>query len=215
VSDSAVVRSAPSSTEGQVVRRLASGSPVQILGVVKGERLVVGDQDWPMAQQSWTDNWYQVDGGYIYSGFVYIPRAGEGSPFDRSGTRSIQVNTATQTLQAMIGGEVVFSAPVTTGKDGFDTPKGRYTVGGGGRVVNETMTSSQAGINNPAEQYNVKNVLVTQYFDGAGDALHLNYWQPEGVFGAARTSHGCVGLLIHDAQWLWFFASGGVTLEIT
>jgi len=103
---------------------------------------------------------------------------------------------------------------VTTGKPDFDTPKGRYTVGAWGRVQNETMTSSQAAINDPAEAYNVKNVLFTQYFDGAGDALHLNYWQPESVFGTARTSHGCVGLYIHDAQWLWMFASGGVPLEI-
>jgi hypothetical protein len=76
------------------------------------------------------------------------------------------------------------------------------------------MTSGQAAIDDPAEAYNVKNVLYTQYFDSLGDALHLNYWQPDGVFGSARTSHGCVGLYIHDAQWLWLFTQGGVRLEI-
>ena len=67
------------------------------------------------------------------------------------------------------------------------------------------MTSAHAAINDPAEEYHVKNVLYIQYFDRAGCALHLNYWQPDSVFGAYPTSHGCVGLRLHDAQWLWLF----------
>lgn len=208
------LRSTPT-TEGAVVRRLGNLEEVQILGAVKGERFVVGDQDWPMAYQSWTDTWYRIEGGYVYSAFVFVPRAGEGSPFTRGGARAIEVDIRTQTLRALVGGQVIFSAAVTTGKPGYETPAGKFTVGSWGRVANETMTSGQAAINDPAESYHVKNVLYTQYFDGEGNALHLNYWQPEGVFGAARTSHGCVGLLIHDAQWLWFFAQGGVSLTIS
>lgn len=166
-----------------------------------------------MAYQSWSDNWYQVEGGYVYSAFVFVPRAGEAWPLAREGTRSILVDIASQTLYAYVGQAVVYTAAVTTGKAGYETPKGRYTVGGW-RVQNETMTSGQAAINDPAEAYHVKNVLFTQYFDTLGDALHLNYWQPEGVFGNVPTSHGCVGLFIHDAQWLWMFTNGGVTLEI-
>ncbi len=214
VGDGVAVRSAPSTATGQVVRTLANQTEVQIRGAVKGERWVVGDQTWAMAYQSWTDTWYQLDDGYVYSAFVFVPRPGEGSPFDRGGARSIQVDIASQKLQAFIGGEVVFTASVTTGKNGYDMPAGAFTVGAWGRVANEKMTSGQAAIDDPAEAYDVRNVLYTQYFDGSGDALHLNYWQPESVFGAARTSHGCVGLLIHDAQWLWLFAAGGVPLKI-
>lgn len=210
----AEVRSAPTTADGRVVARLGNMAPVQIRGAVRGERFVVGDQTWPMAPHDWTNLWYQVDGGYIYSAYVFVPGAGEGNPLGRGGERAIQVDIASQTLTAYLGGRPVFAADVTTGKPGFDTPPGRYTVGAWGRVANETMTSGQAAINDPIEEYHVKNVLYTQYFSGAGDALHLNYWQPERVFGAARTSHGCVGLLLHDAQWLWLFAAGGVPLEI-
>lgn len=213
IGDGVLVRSMPSTTEGQVVRRLGHLQEIQVLGAVRGERWIVGDQTWPMAQQSWTDTWYRVDGGYVYSAYVFIPRAGETSPFVR-GAKRIEVDVRAQKLSVLVGEQVVWTAPVTTGKPGYETPPGRYTVGAWGRVANETMTSSQAAINDPAEQYHVKNVLYTQYFDGAGDALHLNYWQPESVFGAARTSHGCVGLQIHDAQWLWLFAAGGVRLDI-
>lgn len=213
IGDGVLVRSLPSTKDGEAVRRLANLQELQLLGAVKGERWIVGDQDWPMAYQSWSNIWYKVDGGYVYSAFVFIPRPGESSPFVR-GTRSIRVDIRTQTLRAFVGDQVVYTAPVTTGKDEYDTPTGRFTVGSWGRVANETMTSSQAGITNPAEQYNVKNVLFTQYFDNLGDALHLNYWQPESVFGTTRTSHGCVGLLVHDAQWVWLFTQGGVPLVI-
>jgi lipoprotein-anchoring transpeptidase ErfK/SrfK len=195
------------------VARLANLQEVNVLRAVKGERWIVGDQDWPMAYQSWTDTWYQVEGGYIYSAFVFIPKAGEASPFIRTTDRWIEVDLKTQTLRALVGDRPIFFAAVTTGKDGYETPPGRYTVGNW-RVANETMTSGQAAISDPAEAYHVKNVLYTQYFDTLGDALHLNYWQPESVFGAVRTSHGCVGLYLHDAQWLWFFTQGGVRLEI-
>ena len=214
IGDGVAVRSAPSTKEGRVVASLGNLAQVQILGAVKGERWVVGDQDWPMVPHSWTDTWYQVDGGYVYSAYVFIPTANEGSPFDRSAERSVQVDIRTQTLRAFVGERVVFTAAVTTGKNGFETPPGRYTVGAWGRVANETMTSGQAGINDEAEAYHVKNVLFTQYFDALGDALHLNYWQPESLFGNTRTSHGCVGLFLHDAQWLWLFTQGGVRLVI-
>ncbi len=213
IGEGVTVREQPT-TQSAVVRYLRNLQEVELQGAVKGERWIVGDQTWPMAYQSWTDTWYKVDGGYVYSAFVFVPRPGEASPFLRTGARSIHVDLRTQTLRAFVGDQVVFTAPVTTGKDGFETPRGRFTVGAWGRVANERMTSSQAGIDNPEERYDVRNVLYTQYFDGAGDALHLNYWQPESVFGAVRTSHGCVGLLLHDAQWLWLFTQGGVPLII-
>lgn len=207
------VRSKPTTKEGEVVARLNHLQEVEILGTVKGERWVVGDQDWPMAYQSWTDSWHRVKDGYIYSAYVFVARPGEGSPFARTGERRVEVDISTQTLRALIGEQVVYAAAVTTGKNGYETPKGRYTVGGW-RVPNETMTSAQAAINEPEEEYHVKNVLYTQYFDNSGNALHLNYWQPDSVFGTTRTSHGCVGLRIHDAQWLWLFTLGGVRLDI-
>lgn len=57
-------------------------------------------------------------------------------------------------------------------------------------------------------------MLFTQYFDRNGNALHLNYWRPESVFGTTPTSHGCIGLLLHDAQWFWLFGEPGMRVEI-
>ncbi|MFN8558170.1 MAG: L,D-transpeptidase [Dehalococcoidia bacterium] len=71
------------------------------------------------------------------------------------------------------------------------------------RVANETMTSASLNITDPDDQYVLKDVLYTQYFTWVGHALHLNYWQPDSVFGAERTSHGCVGLRLADAEFRW------------
>jgi hypothetical protein len=210
---SAVVQAGPS-TQSAVVARLRYEQQLTLLGKVRGERIVVGDQAWPMAIQDWSNTWYKVDGGYVYAAYVWVPRPGELLPEQLGpGERWVSVDLAIQKATLMVGSTAVYTAPVTTGKPGFETPTGHWRVGY--QVLNETMTSAQAGINNPAEQYDVHNVLYTQYFDNAGDALHLNYWQPESVFGSERTSHGCVGLYIQDAQYFWLFGQVGMRVEIT
>ena len=212
VSSSAVVRSGPTS-QSAVVGRLAYLQQLTLEAKVRGERFVVGDQVWPMAIQDWSNLWYQVDGGYVYAAFVWIPRSGEVIPANLpSGEHWVDVNLGTQTARAMIGDTSGVHGPNYLRQAGYDTPAGHWRVNY--QVVNETMTSGQAGINDPAEHYDVHNVLFTQYFDGDGDALHLNYWQPAGVFGQTRTSHGCVGPYIQDAQYLWMFGQAGMRVEI-
>lgn len=209
------VRSAPSMATGTTVATLADHQSIVILNEVRGQRWVVGDQTWPMAFQDWSNLWYQINGGYVYAGFVYIPRPGElGFLQSPVAARWVDVDLSTQTARAMVGNQAVFTAAVTTGKDGYETPAGMHTIEPWGRKFNETMTSAQAGIKAPSEQYDVHNVLYTQYFDTAGDALHLNYWQPASTFGAARTSHGCVGMMLHDAQFFWLFATPGMRVNI-
>lgn len=209
------VRSVPSLQSGTTVRTLTDRDPVVILREVRGERFVVGDQTWPMATQEWTDRWYLVDGGYVYAGFIYVPRPSElDSISDHSGAHWVDVDVSKQTATAMVGDRAVHVAAATTGKPGFRTPPGEHVIPSWGRKFSETMTSSQAAIQDPAEQYNVQNVLYTQYFDDAGDALHLNYWQPDGVFGSQASSHGCVGLELHDAQYFWLFAGAGTRVMV-
>lgn len=213
--DGVAVRSEPTTQGNNIVRRLRNLQEVTVLGAVRGEQWIVGDQDWPMVPHQWTRTWYQVDGGYIYSAHVFMPDPNAASPFIRTNAeRRIDVSLSKQMLTVYVGQEPIYTARVTTGKPGYETPVGTYRMWPGGRVLNETMTSGQAAITDPAEQYHVKNVLYTQYFDALGDALHLNYWQPEYVFGAQPTSHGCVGLFLQDAPWLWLFVQSGTTLVI-
>jgi lipoprotein-anchoring transpeptidase ErfK/SrfK len=123
--------------------------------------------------------------------------------------RWVEVDLSDQVARAMVGGQVWHTAYVTTGKDGWETPVGEFRIGY--RVYDETMTSASIG----AEEYYVlEHVLFTQYFTNEGHALHLNYWRPDSVFGAARTSHGCVGMRYADAEFFWHFATNGTRVVI-
>jgi len=126
-----------------------------------------------------------------------------------AGERWVLVDLSDQTVRAMVGGEVWHTAYVTTGKDGWETPVGEFTIGY--RVYDETMTSASIG----AEEYYVlEHVMYTQYFTNEGHALHLNYWRPDSVFGNERTSHGCVGMRWADAEFFWDFAGYGTRVVI-
>ena len=126
----------------------------------------------------------------------------------------VDVNVSTQTATAMIGNRAVYTALVSTGQPAFPSPLGTHAIEKDGRLAVERMTATQAGYTAGQASYDVERVLFTQYYDRGGDALHLNYWRPDEVFGRTATSHGCVGMQIHDAQYLWLFGSAGMRVEI-
>ena len=45
------------------------------------------------------------------------------------GARRLEVDKATQRLQAFVGEQAVFTTEVSTGKTGYETPTGRFWVG--------------------------------------------------------------------------------------
>ncbi len=210
------VRSEPS-TKGSVVKTLKDQDHVQIDRAVEGENVLVGNQTWPSTIPPWTRLWYRLtDGTFVYAAFVFFLLPNEESPLTdpRGEERWIDVNVTTQTASAMIGARAIHTAPVSTGSPQFPSPLGTHHIEKDGRLPVERMTATQAGYTPGQAVYDVENVLFTQYYDRNGDALHLNYWRPESVFGHTPTSHGCVGLLPHDAQYFWLFGAPGMRVEI-
>jgi hypothetical protein len=126
--------------------------------------------------------------------------------------RWIAVNVTTQRAYALVGGQVVHVALVTTGMPGFETKIGEYHIGY--RKETETMDSETVGIprDDPLGYY-LTDVYWTQYFYPTV-ALHSNYWQPISVFGHVASSHGCVGMLEGDAKYFWDFAKYGTRVVV-
>lgn len=119
--------------------------------------------------------------------------------------RRIDVNLSTQRLAAYEGDLQVFSAPVTTGKNGFRTPTGTYAIYN--KLELRHMRGAAKG-----ERWDVPNVPWVQYIVG-GVALHGTYWHTR--FGSgARISHGCINLSMDDAQWLYEWADIGTTVRV-
>src|SRR5215212_6469426 len=132
----------------------------------------------------------------------------------QAGGRWIHVDVSQLVAQAMEGGQVVYTAPITPGRSDWPTPTGTFEILS--RVYSETMDSSTLGIPPFAPGgYHLTDVLYTQYFTTSGHALHYNYWSPRAAFGRTAGSHGCVGLLLDDAAYFWRFATTGTPVVIT
>ena len=126
----------------------------------------------------------------------------------------VRVNLSQQVAQAMVGSQVLYTAPITAGTQAWPTPTGRFRILR--RVYSETMDSASIGIpRNALGGYYLPGVLYTQYFTSSGHALHYNYWSPPAAFGRTAGSHGCVGLLLEDAAYFWDFASVGTPVTIS
>ena len=127
--------------------------------------------------------------------------------------RWIGVNLTQQTATAYVGRTAVYVAPVSTGKPGWETPTGTFSIGR--RVYNETMDSATIGVPRTSpEGYYLTDIYFTQYFTSNGVALHYNWWAPRSVFGRQPTSHGCVGMDWADAAFFWTFATTGTPVVV-
>jgi lipoprotein-anchoring transpeptidase ErfK/SrfK len=199
------------------VKTVPDHTAVVIAEAVQGENWLVGTQTWVAAPPAWTRTWFRLtDGTFVYAAFVFILQPGETSPLADHGSAEkwVDVNVTTQTATAMAGDRAVYSAPVSTGSPSFPSPLGTHRIEDDGRLAVERMTASQAGYTSAQARYDVERVLFTQYYDRTGNALHLNYWRPAEVFGRTATSHGCIGMQLHDAQYFWLFGEPGMRVEI-
>lgn len=119
--------------------------------------------------------------------------------------KQLVIDISDQWLYAYQGGEQVFTAPVATGKDGFNTPTGSFSVYA--KVPLQTMRGSLNG-----ESWVVPNVPHAMYFNGSV-ALHGTYWH--NLFGSGvRISHGCVNLPLDAAAWLYDWARVGTSVTV-
>lgn len=117
----------------------------------------------------------------------------------------IDVDLSAQQLVAFEDGQVVFSAPVATGKDGFNTPTGSFEVYS--KTAKQTMRGSMGG-----ETWVVPNVPNVMYINGSV-ALHGAYWH--NLFGSGvRLSHGCINLPLDSAAWLYKWAPVGTKVVV-
>lgn len=127
------------------------------------------------------------------------------APRAPAGGKVIDVDISRQQLVAFENGQVVFSAPVATGKDGFNTPTGTYSIYA--KLPSQTMRGSLGG-----ETWVVPNVPNVMYINGSV-ALHGTYWH--NMFGTGvRMSHGCVNLPLDAAAWLYKWAPMGTTVVV-
>ncbi|GAB3630839.1 L,D-transpeptidase [Microbacterium shaanxiense] len=119
--------------------------------------------------------------------------------------REIDVNLSNQTVSAIENGVVVDSWSVSSGAGEFATHTGSFQVG--------WKTSSQNMGNRDLTQapnYFQPDVPWVMYFNG-DEALHGVYWHSN---WGTPMSHGCVGMPVSAAQWLYNWSPEGVNVYV-
>jgi hypothetical protein len=112
--------------------------------------------------------------------------------------KSLYADVSTDRLYAYQGCQLVNTFLTTDGKPGDTTPIGNFT------IWDKTTLQTMVG-----PGYVQPNVPYINYFDHSGDAIHGNYWRPASVFGTTNTSHGCVGVQVPEAEWIYNWAPIG------
>jgi lipoprotein-anchoring transpeptidase ErfK/SrfK len=118
----------------------------------------------------------------------------------------LEADVTTKRLYAWQNGQLVNTFLATAGAPATPTPIGEFQIWE--KLTNQTMK----GFNPNGTPYVQPNVPWINYFDHSGDAVHGNYWRPTSVFGNVNTSHGCVGLQVSDAEWVYDWAPIGTTV---
>ncbi len=121
-----------------------------------------------------------------------------------SGTKWIEVDLATQTLRAYEGDTVVYQTAVSTGVPAYPTVRGTF------HIYQKLLADDMRG-GSGADAYYLPNVPYVMYFYTGGYALHGTYWHHN--FGHPM-SHGCVNLPTPAAEWLFYWAPLGTTVQV-
>ncbi len=116
-----------------------------------------------------------------------------------NGGKWISIDLNRQRLTAWEGNDVVVSSPVKSGKYGYATPTGTYSILQ--KIPNERMSGTD---------YDLNDVSYTQYFTRNAVAIHSASWHNN--YNGRPGSHGCVNIPPNIAEKLFMWTTTGTTI---
>ena len=116
-----------------------------------------------------------------------------------NGPKSIDINLSTQTLTCQLAGFGYRSFLISTGRSGYETPTGHYSIG-------EKFLSIAMG----GADYFIPDVPYAMHVF-RGYYIHGCYWHNN--FGTTM-SHGCINLSVPNAAWLFEWTPSGTPVYI-
>lgn len=131
------------------------------------------------------------------------------APFQAVGAgafdKLLVANVTTKKMWAYQNGQQVNSFLVSAGAPATPTPLGEF------HVYAKFSVQDMSGFNPNGTKYFQPKVPWVSYFY-QGSAVHGVYWHPSTWFGNINSSHGCVGLQVDQAQWVYNWDSIGTTV---
>ncbi len=132
------------------------------------------------------------------------------APLERE--KLIYVNIGSQYLYAYDQGDLIYSSPVTTGKNGFATVKGEFKIYA--KTRNRTLISPFTTDKNDSLYYEVDVAYWMPFYSGYG--LHDAPWRSR--FGGQdytwNGSHGCVNMPTATTKFIWNWAEIGTPVYV-
>ena len=124
-----------------------------------------------------------------------------------------RVDVRTHTMRTFVNGELARTMPISAGKAGWETRSGTKVVIE--KFRRKRMNAATIGVDkDDPEYYNLANVQYALRVTYSGEFLHAAPWST-GSQGSANVSHGCVGMSLADARWLYDLTSRGDVVEVT
>ncbi|WP_406497560.1 Ig-like domain-containing protein [Streptomyces sp. NBC_00846] len=118
------------------------------------------------------------------------------------------VDASTHRMTVVRDDKQIKDIPISAGAPATTTYNGRMVISEKLKVTR--MNGDTVGFGG---EYDIKDVPHAMRLSTSGTFIHGNYWGGSGIFGAANTSHGCVGLQDVRGAWsketpaAWFFDS--------
>lgn len=117
----------------------------------------------------------------------------------------IVVNVTAKKMWIFQNGKQIRTYLVSAGKPSTPTPLGEY------HIYAKYTVQDMRGTNPDGTPYFQPQVPWVNYFY-EGSAIHGVYWHPLSWFGAINSSHGCVGLPVDEAEWVFNWAPMGMPI---
>lgn len=123
-----------------------------------------------------------------------------------------KVDVRTHTMRTFINGELARTMPISAGKAGWETRSGTKVIIE--KFRRKRMNAATIGVDeSDPEFYDLSNVQYALRVTYSGEFLHAAPWST-GSQGSANVSHGCVGMSLADAAWLYERTSRGDVVEV-
>ncbi|RYB96352.1 hypothetical protein EUA06_01900 [Nocardioides glacieisoli] len=124
-----------------------------------------------------------------------------------------RIDVRAHTMRTYVNGDLARTMPISAGKPGWETRSGTKVIIE--KFRRKRMDAATIGVDkDDPEYYNLSNVPYAMRVTYSGEFLHGAPWSV-GSQGSANVSHGCVGMGLADAKWLYDRTSRGDVVEVT
>ncbi|WP_246849851.1 L,D-transpeptidase [Nocardioides xinjiangensis] len=123
-----------------------------------------------------------------------------------------KVDVRSHTMRTFVNGRLARTMAISAGKAGWETRSGTKVIIE--KFRRKRMDAATIGVDeSDPEYYDLSDVQYALRVTYSGEFLHAAPWSA-GSQGSANVSHGCVGMSLSDAQWLYDRTHRGDVVEV-